>query len=98
MDKEYAKRMSRRLGYEVPMITQLHEEIFKTTSEHKYYELGVAQGVYIIYNMFENLIKYGYDEVKLTHIMEIIKQSANDNENVGINFNKMVEYDKEESL
>lgn len=97
MDSKDVKRMKRKLGYEKHIITQLHEEIFQTTSEHKYYELGVAQGIYIIYHMFENLIKNGYEEVKLTDIMEVVKKSANDNENIGINFNKMVEYDKEDN-
>lgn len=101
MDKQYAKQMERRLGYEKHIITQIHEEIFQTTSEHKYYELGVAQGMYSIYTMCNNLIVNGYDEVKLEQLMDVIKQSATefkDHNEIGNMFNRMIDYDKEDEV
>lgn len=98
MDAKHIKQIRRKLGYEKSIQEQLHNEIFQTTSEHKYYELGMANGLYYVYQVFDNLIKNGYVDVKLDDLKNIIKQSANDNINIGELFNKMVDYDKEDKL
>ena len=93
MDTKYSQQFKRKFGYEKSIVTHLHEEIFQTTSEHEYYELGVATGVYSIYSMLDKLIKKGHDEVTLRNLMDMIKVSIDGN--IKTTFDKMVDHYKE---
>ena len=45
--------------YKEPESKKIHDELFKTTSEHKYYSFGIAQGIYFIYNAINEYNKKG---------------------------------------
>ena len=53
--------------------TQIHEELFQTTSEHKYYQFGVAHGMYFIYNAINEYNKKGIvlSNIELMQVIRI---------------------------
>jgi len=87
------KKFKGKYSYEQSIVNQLHEEIFKTTSEYKYYELGVATGIYTIHSIILTLIKKGHNEAALNNILDIVGKSSVGN--IKHMFDKMVDYDKE---
>lgn len=74
---------------------QIHEELFKTTSEHKYYSFGVAHGMYFIYNTIHEYSKKG---IVLSNIelLQIIRECANLNESLTGHFVRMLKDIKSE--
>jgi hypothetical protein len=95
------KKTRLRLGYEKPIAQQLHEELFQTTSEFKYYELGVTTGLYSIYNMLNTLVKKGYEQVPTKDLIDIIVKSLDGDSKEEINikdmFKRMIIDDDEET-
>jgi hypothetical protein len=43
-----------RMGYEKYEAEKIRDEIFSKSTEHQYYLLGVAQGLYFLYKTFYN--------------------------------------------
>ena len=73
---------------------QIHEELFQTTSEHKYYSFGVAHGLYFIYNTINEYNKKGI-VLSNDELMQVIKTCANFNENLNGHFIRMLKDVKE---
>jgi len=75
--------------YKDPESKKIHEELFQTTSEHKYYSFGVAHGMYFIYNTINEYNKKG---IALSNIelMQVIRECANLNENLAGHFIRML--------
>ncbi len=77
--KDYYKRTE---------VENIHWEIFKETSEYKNYCLGVAQGLYIIYD-FINMCK---DQVvKNEDWLELIKNTVSNEEKINKYFNRLLD-------
>ena len=89
-----------KLGYEKSITAQLHEELFKTTSEHRYYQLGVASGLYSVYTMLNHLIHKGYETAPISDLMKVIVESVNfeseEYKNIKDMLDRMIENDKED--
>ena len=51
--------------YKEPESKKIHDELFKTTSEHKYYSFGIAQGMYFIYHTIN---EYNKKEIVLSNV------------------------------
>ena len=68
----------------------IHIEIFKDSSEYKYYLLGIAQGLYTIYNaMSVSFAK----EVRTEDWREFIRKMAEDDSQVNKYFNRLINAD-----
>jgi hypothetical protein len=88
------KQTRLRLDYAKPIAQQLHDELFKTTSEFKYYELGVTTGIYSIYNALDYLMKNKHETINIKQLMDVVVQSV-DGSNMKNMLNRMIDYDKE---
>lgn len=75
--------------YKDPESKKIHDELFQTTSEYKYYTYGVAHGMYIICNV---LNEYNKKEISLTNIelMQVIRSCANMDEKISGHFIRML--------
>lgn len=60
---------------------KIHNELFKKSLHYDYYELGVSHGMYIIYKIMN---KYKHQNFTGEEIMEMIKNSINQNETIKI--------------
>ena len=94
MNDKTIKQLRKRFGYEKSIVTQIHEEIFQTTSEHKYYELGVATGIYSICQILDNMNKCNCGDVKVVNIINALKQWDGGNSNIKELLSRMRENDK----
>ena len=74
---------------------QIHEELFQTTSQHKYYQFGVAHGLYFIYNTINEYNKKGI-VLSNVELMQVIRECANLNENLAGHFIRMLKDIKSE--
>lgn len=74
---------------------KIHEELFQTSLEHKYYSFGVAHGMYFIYNTINEYNKKG---IVLSNIelMQVIRDCANSSENLAGHFVRMLKDIKSE--
>ena len=72
-----------------PESKKIHDELFQTTSEYKYYTYGVAQGMYFVYSTVNEYNKKG---ITLTNIelMQVIKSCASTNEKSNGHFIRML--------
>jgi len=75
--KDYYKRTE---------VEKIHGEIFKESSEHQYYLLGLAQGLYIIYDLVN---KYK-NQICNNDMLETIEIVAIQDENVGKYFKRLL--------
>ena len=75
--------------YKKPESNKIHDELFQTTSEYKYYTYGVAQGMYFIYN---TLNEYNKKEISLTNteLMRVIRNCASTDEKFNDYFIRML--------
>ena len=87
MDIEYLKKLRKTES------EKIHDELFETTTEHKYYEFGVAQGLYFIYNLLNEY----KNNPPLTNVewMGVIERCANNNGKLTDHFNRMIKKIKE---
>lgn len=69
-------------------VMKIHDDLFKETVSYQYYLLGIAQGLGMLYKMAEQMINYSYTSEEL---MQIIKLSLKDNEEVGKYFIKLID-------
>ncbi len=74
---------------------KIHEELFQRTTEYKYYEFGVAQGMYFIYNTIKEYDKKGFN-LKNNELMQVIKNCASTNEKISNLFIRMLKDIKSE--
>lgn len=49
------KKTRIKLGLEKSVAEQIHDELFKSTTEYQYYLFGVAQGMFSLYSTFDQL-------------------------------------------
>ena len=68
-------------------LEMIHNEIFQTTTEHKYYMLGVAQGFYHIYKMLNEFKDQSFTPLQL---MEIIRSVSDNEKDIKINFDRLL--------
>ncbi len=68
----------------------IHIEIFQNSSEYKYYLLGIAQGLYAIYNAMS--VSFAKD-VCTGDWMQFIKKLAADDKKVEEYFNRLIDAD-----
>jgi hypothetical protein len=66
----------------------IHIEIFKDSSEYKYYLLGIAQGLYTIYNAMS--VPFA-KEVHTEDWREFIRKMAEDDSQVNKYFNRLID-------
>jgi len=66
----------------------IHNEIFQTTTEHKYYTLGVAQGFYHIYQMLNRFKEQNFTSLEL---MEIIKHTGAHDSKINEYFSRLLQ-------
>lgn len=64
----------------------IHDELFKTTSEYKYYNFGVAQGLYFIYDLMNEY----KDKCTIREIMVAIKNATDKEDQLKDNFNRLI--------
>lgn len=83
------KKTRIRMGFEKYEAEKIHNEIFSNSTEHQYYTLGVAQGLYFIYKTFYNLqnkdTKFSRED-----LLEIIKYPALNDENIKKYFERLL--------
>ena len=72
----------------------IHIEIFKESPEYKYYLLGVAQGLYVIYT----LINEYKDKISNNEWLNIIKNVATQDEKINVYFNRLIDADNENKI
>jgi hypothetical protein len=84
--KIYDKLYRYRKKNEVEII---HDELFQTTTEYEYYRFGIAQGMYVIYNL---LNEYKNNNVSLTidQVMGVIKICIDNDEKIKGHFNRLI--------
>lgn len=75
--------------YKEPESKKIHDELFQTTSEHKYYTYGVAQGIYFIYSTINEYNKKGF-VLSNTELMQVIKTCAGTDEKINVHFIRML--------
>ena len=75
--------------YKEPESKKIYDELFKTTSEHKYYSLGVAQGIYFIYNAINEYNKKGI-VLSNAELMQVIRECTELDENISCHFIRML--------
>ena len=71
----------------------IYIEIFKDSSEYKYYLLGVAQGLYTIYKVMS--VSFA-KEVRTEDWREFIQKMAEDDSQVNKYFNRLINADFEQ--
>jgi len=76
-----------RMGYEKYESEKIHHEIFEKSTEHQYYSLGVAQGMYFLYKTLNQ-----YKDRKFTgeELMDVIKSSVTTNGGVKEYFERLL--------
>lgn len=74
---------------------KIHQEIFTSSIEHKYYTLGVAQGISFVYSLIDT-----YKEKSFTAAqwMEVIKNSAQQDDKIGEYFTRIINSEKKEKF
>jgi len=70
----------------------IHIEFFKESPEYKYYLLGIAQGLYTIYNAMS--VSFAKD-VCVGYWREFIQKIAEDDSQVNVYFNRLINADIE---
>jgi len=65
----------------------IHNEIFQTTTEHKYYILGVAQGFYHIYQILNEHKDKSFTSLEL---MEAIKYAGSNEQKIKEYFDRLL--------
>lgn len=83
------KKTRIRLGLERSVFQQIHEDLFKNTTEYDYYLLGISQGMFSIYEMFSKIEPQNV-QLNLHNITEIINQFASSNEDIKKYFDKFI--------
>ena len=58
----------------------IHWEIFKETTDYKNYSLGIAQGLFIVYQIF-NQLKDKYNIIDIEEVIQVIKKCGSDTGN-----------------
>lgn len=67
---------------------QIHDELFKTTTEYQYYLFGMAHGLYFIY---KTMYEYkDYKSLETIEWMKVIKKAVNSDEKILKNFNRLL--------
>jgi hypothetical protein len=79
----------------VTEVEKIHQEIFTNSTEHKYYVLGVAQGISIVYRLIESLKGKTYTSEQW---MNIINKCATQDENISDYFKRINDSKKREDL
>lgn len=69
--------------------SKIHEELFQTTTEHKYYSFGVAQGMYMIYKSINDCDKKGFTLTN-SELMQIIKEVVKNDYRIEDNFTRLL--------
>jgi len=75
--------------YKEPESKKIHDELFQTTSEYKYYTYGVAQGMYSIYNALNEYNKRGISLAN-TELMQVIKSCSIADEKINTHFIRLL--------
>lgn len=52
-------------------VEKIHKELFQSTSEHKYYQFGLATGLYAVYEIASNLKNSKFTGEELMQILQI---------------------------
>jgi len=81
--------------YKEPESKKIHDELFKTTSEYKYYSFGIAQGIYFIYNAINEYNKRGI-VLSNAELMQVIRECTKLDENISGHFIRMLKDIKSE--
>ena len=76
--------------YKQTELDKIHIEIFQDSSEYKYYLLGIAQGLYTIYNAMS--VSFAKD-VCTDDWREFIQKMAEDDNQVNKYFNRLINAD-----
>lgn len=63
--------------------------------EHKYYNLGVAQGISFVYSLINTYKDRNFTSEQW---MEVIKNSASQDEKIGENFTRIINSEKKETF
>ena len=72
----------------------IHLEIFKESSEYKYYLLGIAQGLYAIYKVMSEYA----GEINNYDWLTIIKNVATQDEKLNAYFNRLINTNNENKI
>ncbi len=72
----------------------IHLEIFKESPEHKYFLLGVAQGLYAIYKVMNEFAS----DIRTHDWLYIIKNVATQDEKINVYFNRLIDADNENKI
>ena len=72
----------------------IHLEIFKESSEYKYYLLGIAQGLYAIYKVMSEYV----GEINNYDWLTIIKDVATQDEKLNAYFNRLINTNNENKI
>lgn len=85
------KKTRIRLGLEKYESEKIHNEIFQNSTNHQYYILGVAQGLYFLYKTMDN-VSVTTPSFSKEDIMQIIKYTIdhNDNDKLKTYFNRLL--------
>ncbi|MDD4779117.1 MAG: hypothetical protein PHT02_00740 [Tissierellia bacterium] len=76
--------------YKKTEIENIHNELFKTTTEYQYYLVGIAQGLYCIYSML-NELKSEYPSYTSEELQNIIKIASENDDKIKGYFKRLVD-------
>jgi predicted small secreted protein len=76
-------------------VEKIHQEIFTNSMEHKYYTLGVAQGISFVYNLINT-----YKDKNLTseQWLEVINNSASQDDKIGEYFQRIINAEQKDNF
>jgi predicted small secreted protein len=76
-------------------VEKIHQEIFAKSMEHKYYSLGVAQGISFVYSLINTHKDKNFTSEQW---MEVIKNSASQDDKIGEYFTRIINSEKKENF
>lgn len=75
-------------------IEKIHQEIFSDSVEHKYYILGVAQGMSFVYDLFK---EYKHQRFTTEELLEVIEKCGMQDDKISGYFSRLIKSNQEDS-